>query len=64
MAVMIKTNIKISIQCCISYRSQSIVFQSKTNDRFLYEMQYWVTHFVPLFIFIQMLPSPLKHWKA
>ena len=56
MAVMIKTNIKISIQCCISYRSHSFVVQSKTNDRFPYEMQYWVTHFVPLFIFIQSFP--------
>ena len=27
--------------CCISYRNQSIDLLCKSNDWFLYEMQYW-----------------------
>ena len=31
----------ISVQCCISYRNQSLDLLCKLNDWFLYEMQHW-----------------------
>ena len=31
----------ISAHCCVSCRNQPFVLPSKTNDRFLYEMQHW-----------------------
>ena len=34
------TSYSISVQCCISYRNQPFVLQSKTNDWFLYETQH------------------------
>ena len=34
-------NQPISSQYCVSYKNQSVVLFSKTNDWFLYEMQYW-----------------------
>ena len=35
-----RNDLFISDQCSISYRNQSYVLQSKTNDWFIYEMQH------------------------
>ena len=36
-----QTELTHSVQCCVSYRNQLFVLQSKTNGSFLYETQHW-----------------------